>query len=100
MQSVRIALVCYRYIVVPATVITGIASFLLVQSGTSGFLAVVLWLKAITTGLLLVYVHLFRLGELYFFNNLGYSNLTIYLAMGAVEVAITSVCFAVALQMI
>jgi len=93
MRSVLIVLSCYRFIAVPSVLITIIVSMILLKSGTSLALVMVIWTKVITTGLLLLFVHHFRSSQFFFFNNLGHSNNSIYWNMIIVDVFIALVSF-------
>lgn len=67
MRSILIILYCYRFIAIPALLITFILSIILFLSGTSLSLVLAIWTKVITTVLLILYVYFFRSSWFFFF---------------------------------
>ena len=82
----RILLVFYRNIYW----LTGSASlficFLFWQSGEMKWLGMFIWTKLITNALVLLFFHLFSRDKLYFFYNLGYSMLRLYMIVFAFDI--------------
>jgi hypothetical protein len=81
MHLVKASLLCFRYVALPSIAITLFTSYLLWQSGHAWFVVGLIWTKVITTGLLLAFVHFFRSRDFIFFHNIGFTTLSIYLAM-------------------
>jgi hypothetical protein len=97
MHFILIILSCYRFIAIPSLIITIMISIVLLLSGTSLSLVMAIWTKLITTGLLLLYVKLFRSSQFFFFNNLGESTFSIYLNMVMVDFLIALASFSLLL---
>ena len=100
MRKIQIAVTCYRYIATPSIIITFIISWQLWISHSMGFLVFAIWSKAITAGLLMLYVYIFRSGQFYFFNNLGFSNAYIFSAMALVDLLIAFISLLISVQFI
>lgn len=100
MRRIQIVLTCYRYIAIPALLITVILAYQLWRSHSWYYLIVALWAKIITTGLLLLYIFIFRSKQFYFFNNLGFSNPSVYGAIAFVDSFITVILFGITLQLL
>lgn len=92
-RRIKIILACFNFIAVPSLVATMVTAFFLWTSGTTLFLLPVCWTKLITTGLLLLFVRLFRNSRFYFFNNLGCSTYAIYGNMVLVDFLIALASF-------
>jgi hypothetical protein len=90
MRRISIWFACFRFIAHPALLVTLILAGSLFRSEDPDFFIVVMWIKIVTTGLLLLFVHLFHSPEFFFFNNLGYSNLAIYASMVAIDFLIST----------
>ncbi len=100
MQKIRIILTCYRYIAIPGLVITLVLSYQLWLSQSWYFLPFAISAKIITTGLLLLFIFIFSSKQFYFFNNLGFSNASIYGAMVLIDLIITVTSFGITLQLL
>lgn len=88
---------CYRLIFLPSVVITLITSGFLYQSSTPLYLVQAFWTKLVTTGLLLLFIKLFRSNHFYFFNNLGQTNGLIYLNLIIPDILISVALFSLVL---
>jgi hypothetical protein len=97
MRMILASLYCFRFIAAPSTLITLFVSWILFQSGSPLFLVYALWTKLITTGILLLFVILFRSSQFYFFNNLGYTNFSILVRMSLFDLLIATMFFTIAL---
>lgn len=93
MRRISIWFACFRFIAYPALLVTLILAGSLLKSEDPDFLIVVIWIKLVTTGLLLLFVHLFHSAEFFFFNNLGFSNRAIYARMIMIDFLISSGLF-------
>lgn len=91
------SLYCFQFIAVPSTLITLFTSYFLFQSESSLFLVYAIWIKIITTSILLLFVILFRASQFYFFNNLGYSNFSILSRMSIMDLLMAALFFTIAL---
>lgn len=84
---------CYRFIAVPSLLVTGVTTLVLSQAVSLPFLVYTIWTKVVTTLLLVGYVHFFRSGEFYFFNNLGISRSLIYRNMIVLDGVLAGLAF-------
>ncbi len=100
MRRILIWIACFRFIAYPSLLVTLILAGSLFKSEDSNFLIVVIWIKLVTTGLLLLFVYLFHSAEFFFFNNLGYSNREIYARMVMIDFLISSGLFYFILRLI
>ncbi len=100
MRRISIWFACFRFIAYPALLVTVILAGSLFTSGDPNFLIVVMWIKWVTTGLLLLFVHLFHSAEFFFFNNLGYSSRAIYASMIVIDFLISACLFYLTLKVI
>ena len=87
---------CYQLIAVPSLITTLSCSMFL---WNSLFIIYVAWIKLITSCLMILFLHLFRKSEFYFFNNLGLSNFTIYKEILAIDIIIAFVSFTLVLNL-
>jgi len=97
MLWIKMVITCYRFIVIPSLFTTITSSIILLQSGTSLAFLMAIWTKGVTAGLLLLYVHFFRSSQFFFFNNLGFSNRSIYVSMITIDFLLAIVSFSLVL---
>lgn len=90
MRKVRIFVEIYRMIAIPSLATMVFSSFLLSQSF---FIIYMFWVKMIVSGLLILFVHLFQSDKLYYFNNLGYSDKSIYIHLFAIDLSVSMFSF-------
>jgi predicted signal transduction protein with EAL and GGDEF domain len=100
MRRISIWFACFRFIAYPALLVTLILAGFLFKSADPNFLTVAIWIKLVTTGLLLLFVHLFHSAEFFFFNNLGYSDRAIYARMIMIDFLISASLFYFILKVI
>ena len=74
----KILLVFYRNIFWLTGSISLFICFLFLQSGDTKWLGMFIWTKVIINTLTFLFFHLFSKQKLYFFHNLGYTTLRLY----------------------
>jgi hypothetical protein len=81
-------LYAYRGIALPANIVTTIAGIYSWNSDSNPEIRMLVWMKLITTAVLLLYIHLFGQHVLFFFMNLGMPPRRFYASMLAVDITI------------
>lgn len=85
MRSWSIPLTIYRLVAIPGFLISVVTAIAFGHSHELSFLIWAMWTKVVTTGLLLLFVKLFRSSRFHYFHNLGYSTHEIYLYLVGVD---------------
>jgi hypothetical protein len=78
-------LFAYRNIAAPASVITLICCYQIWTSDSSLAVAMMIWVKLITSAGLLAYLHLFKSNVAFFFMNLGVGKSRFYLSIFIID---------------
>jgi hypothetical protein len=84
----QILLAFYRNINLVTIGVSLFICFLFWQAGETKWLGMFLWTKLITNSLALLFFHLFSSNRLYFFHNLGYTTLRLYLVSFCVDLMV------------
>lgn len=77
----------YRNFIWPATFITLISCYI-VFTGSAKDIMYLLWMKLISNIALGAYFEFFEADQFYFFNNLGYSKLSLYVSAATLDFCI------------
>jgi hypothetical protein len=85
---VRIVLTFYRNILIPSLVASLVGCYTLVAVGGTFVIPTLFMIKVATSILLGLYIHIFRSEQLYFFFNLGYSRVRLYVGTLIFDVAL------------
>ena len=80
----NVILTFYRNFIWPTTLITLISSNILLY-GSAKDIVYLFWLKLISNICLGAYFEFFEAQQFYFFNNLGYSKITLYMSAAFVD---------------
>jgi len=83
MKAWYILFTIYRLVAIPGIMVSMVTTITFWHSHELSFLIWALWIKLVTTGLLLLFVKLFRSSRFHYFHNLGYSTNEIYLYLAS-----------------
>lgn len=78
----------YRPLAIPATIFSAFTCYLLLAWQSSHYILTLFWFKAFSTLLIGAVFHFTRANQLYFYHNLGYSTLRLYLFAAALDFAV------------